>query len=55
MTFEQWMEAVDRETQKRSPVSIHDLPDQPFWDQWNDGTTPAEMAEMALEDAGWDG
>jgi len=48
--FACWMEAVDREVEHRSGVSVYDLADQPFRDWYEDDINAAEAAGMALEE-----
>lgn len=53
MTFREWMESVDRETQAIGGVSVHDLADQPFRDWYDDEMGEVEAAETALENEGF--
>jgi hypothetical protein len=51
--FETWMDKVDAVVVRTVGLSIHDLADQPFYDWFVDGITPAQAARMALADEGW--
>jgi len=51
--FAAWMQAVDRAVWQLAGCSIHDLPDCNFRPLFNDGLTPLEMAQEALQDAGF--
>ena len=51
--FSQWMLEVDRFVWMISGCSIHDLPDHDFRSMFNDGTSSAEMANEALQEAGF--
>lgn len=51
VTFEQWTELVDAAVGRQLGVSVHDLPDIPFQDWFNEGFTPGEVAVMVEEDA----
>lgn len=52
-TFDEWMTAVDVACKRLSGLSIHDLPDQPFRDEYEAGTGPATVAKRALREEGW--
>mgnify|MGYP001293243849 CR=1 FL=1 len=52
--FNSWVDAVDHEVDAIAGVSVHDLPDVPFRAWFEDGMTPREAAEEALENAGFD-
>lgn len=49
--FECWSKQVDVAVIHRLGVSVHDLPDIPFRDWFDEGFTPAEVAEMVGEAA----
>ena len=49
-TFETWMAKVDAAVLKKYGVSVHDLPDLPFYDYWIDGITPSEVAKIAMQE-----
>ena len=48
-TLKQWIAEVDRIIGRRIGISVHDLADFQIWDNWNDGVTPAEGADVALD------
>lgn len=54
VSFKSWMAQVDRATIEQSGVSVYDLPDVLFRDYFNEGLTAEEVAEIAIEEAGWD-
>lgn len=49
--FEQWMQRVDAVVQKRTGLSVHDLPDCPFRDWYDNGLTPREASVQAIRSA----
>ena len=49
ISLEAWINQVDGIISRRFGISVHDLADFAIWDAWNDGVSPAEGAEMALE------
>ncbi len=51
MTFEQWMKAVEVAFTAEYGASIHDLPDCPFRDWFEDGEDPEGAAELCYENA----
>ena len=53
-TFNTWMVKVDKAVSAIAGVSVYDLPDQNFYDQWEDALSPRQAARDALIDAGWD-
>jgi len=53
MSFEEWMEEVDKEVTDRSGLSVNDLPDINFRDLFLSGADPEEAAEEVLENAGY--
>lgn len=53
LDFETWMELVDDACERIAGVSIYDLPDNVFYDLYEDGYTPAEAAKNTLTEAGW--
>lgn len=53
--FELWMSQVDKKVISMSGVSVYDLPDVAFRVNFDDGTLAEEMAETALQEAGWPG
>jgi len=48
-TLRQWIAEVDAIISQRIGISVHDLADFAIWDSWNDGVTPEEGADMALD------
>lgn len=53
MTFEQWMNAVDRQLSIRCGLTNRDLADQTYRDWYNDEYTPEEAALETLENEGF--
>lgn len=53
LTFKQWMAEVDDELESICGLGHLDLPDANYRDEYDAGTTPAEMAEMVLEQEGF--
>lgn len=51
MNFKQWMKRVDDLVWQQAGCSVHDLPDCLFRDWHEDGVTPEEAAERAVEEA----
>ena len=50
-TFEKWMEKVDACLVRRVGVSSADLPDVPYRDLYDTGSTSEEAADEAIENA----
>jgi hypothetical protein len=50
MTFKVWMQKVDKLISSEAGISIHDLPDMCFRDMFDDGCTPEEVVEEALQE-----
>ena len=50
ITFEQWMDGVDRCCQLDFGMSIHDLPDMCFRDAFDTGLSPEEFMTENLPD-----
>lgn len=48
--FDRWMSAVDGHVQIKLGVSVHDLPDMCFRDYYDDGMTPAQVAQIVMEE-----
>ena len=48
-TFEQWMLDVDQAVLSKAGVSVHDLPDCPFMDWYEDGKTAKGAASRAIK------
>lgn len=58
-SFKEWMDKVDNIVSMRLGVSVHDLPDMPFRDAYEDGVSPEDFVEEDLipemgEDFGFD-
>ena len=53
MNFKEWMNKVDAEIIKRCGLSSDDLSDFPYHDMYDDGVSPAEVAEDVLEGEGF--
>ncbi|MCP4424433.1 MAG: hypothetical protein GY803_08085 [Chloroflexi bacterium] len=53
VSFETWMSQVDAAVSGMAFISVYDLADQPFRDWYNDGYSPREAAEEALESEGY--
>ena len=51
--FNAWMAQVDSMVTRICGLGVHDLPDQCFADWFQDGISPREAAERALEDSGF--
>ena len=47
-TFEQWLKEVDEAVQAKCYLSIHDLPDCPYHDWYDDGKTVKGAASAAV-------
>lgn len=53
-SFDSWMAAVDRHLIRMIGVSSAHLPDEAYWDTWDDGCTdPLEMAMEVMESNGF--
>lgn len=52
-TFEIWMKKVDQELEARCGLVSLDLADMPYRDWYEDGYTPSEAAQEALENEGF--
>ena len=52
-TFEQWMSKVDDYCWRLVGCSVHDLPDCPLRDWFDDWTHPQKAAKWALQEAGY--
>ena len=51
-TFDKWIHRVDTRVEAIAGLSIHDLPDVPLRDWFDDNTPPTVAAQLALEEAG---
>lgn len=49
--FKYWIDKVDTEVEKRVCMSVHDLPDCPYRDWYEDGVTPVQAARKAIKNA----
>lgn len=47
-TFEEWKSEVDRELSAICGLSGDDLADAPYYDHYEGGTDPKDMAEIVL-------
>ena len=54
-TMGEWLAQVDGIVNKRCGISVHDLADFPIWHCWDDGMTPENGADEALnnDDLPW--
>ena len=50
MTFEGWMEGVDKACEEEFGLSIHDLPDMCFRDGFDCGQSPSDFVREHLPD-----
>lgn len=48
VAFDSWLGAVDRIVNERTGVSVHDLPDMPFRDWFDDGVSAKQAAARAI-------
>lgn len=55
MSFERWMDAVDRVLEGMLGINTRDLADIEYWDLWNSGASPQEAADEALANEGYGG
>ncbi len=53
LAFEGWMEKVDQVVEATAGVSVHDLADYDFWNAWNDGESPQQVAKAMLIEEGF--
>jgi len=51
LSFEAWMQEVDNAVSRRTGMSVHDLPDVPFRDWYDDGVPPRSAAARAIRAA----
>jgi hypothetical protein len=49
MTFENWLEAVDKAFIKIVGLDRDSWPDQDYWSMWDAGDTPIEAVIAAIE------
>lgn len=52
-TFEEWLRRVDAEVEAVCGLSHRDLADWNYYDAYESGTSPAEVARDVLEDEGF--
>lgn len=50
-TYEEWLKKVDAEVVRRVGLSVHDLPDCPFRDWYDDKVSPKTAAGRAIKRA----
>lgn len=48
VSFSEWMVLVDRAVWSRAGVSVHDLPDAPFRDWYDDRVAPSVAARRVI-------
>ena len=53
IAFEDWLKIVNRHVIDSCGLGIEDIPDYDYWNSWNAGMPPEEVAQEALEEAGW--
>ena len=51
MTYEAWMAAVNAILLRDYELHTEFLPDWPSYDNWSDGVSPEEGAEVCLEES----
>ena len=51
LDFEMWLTEVDQVVEDRVGMSVHDLPDCPFRDWYDDGMKAATAAGKAIKNA----
>lgn len=51
--FQEWMDDLDNQCCNMIGLSIHDLPDQPFADMYEDGEDPYNALIIILETEGF--
>ncbi len=49
--FENWMNQINNNLVTQYEVRISDLPDEPFWDFFEDGLEPQEVVKIMIENA----
>ena len=52
--YQNWLRQVDRELERTVSLSMLDLPDFNYTDAFNDETTPKEVADAVLKEAGYE-
>jgi hypothetical protein len=53
IAFEDWMKVVNQHVINSCGLGIEDIPDYDYWSSWNHGMSPEDVAQEALEEAGW--
>ena len=48
--FNKWMKKVDKRVFKKLNMHLSDLPDEDFWNSWNNGMKYKIMASKILKD-----
>ena len=51
MTYEAWVAKIDAILYSKVGLSMADLPDWLSYDNWSDGVSPEEGAEICLEES----
>jgi hypothetical protein len=54
MSIDNYIARIDRVVSATTGLSVHDLPDVPFYDWYEDEVSPKEAATMVLEEAGFE-
>ncbi len=54
MTFEAWKMTVDKHLAKICGLEGDDFPDWDYWNEWNDGAHPYDVACEILVENGWE-
>lgn len=54
LTFKQWMKLVNRAVYAKCLMTCDDLADCCYWDWWNDDMSPADAADMVLQENDFD-
>jgi hypothetical protein len=53
IAFEDWLKIVNTFVIDSCGLGIEDIPDYDYWSSWDAGMNPEEVAQEALEEAGW--
>lgn len=48
--FKKWMKKVDKRVFKKLKLHLDDLPDEDFWNSWNNDMKYKRMADKILKD-----
>jgi hypothetical protein len=51
LAFSEWLKRVDKALEDRIGMVTGDLLDMDYWSMYQDGFTPDEVAQMAVENA----